>query len=129
MINPETDFKPGDTLIFCFSHLEHIPTLKLVGFASTVWARKYLAIGGSYKCDGYTDRGNVKLCGFKHAFNPYQFTLARQSGSTAPDPVNAPSHYLGNAVKYISRAGKKNDNMKEDLQKAVWYLNREINKL
>jgi hypothetical protein len=63
------------------------------------------------------------------------------------DAVNHPSHYqgnkfeaidiiedynlnfnLGNAVKYILRAGKKND-LKEDLQKAVWYLQREISRL
>lgn len=62
------------------------------------------------------------------------------------DNVNHPAHYtdgkievidfiedkklgyhLGNAVKYISRAGKKDpDKYIEDLQKAVWYLNREI---
>ena len=62
------------------------------------------------------------------------------------DNVNHPDHYtdgnievidfiedkrlgyhLGNAVKYISRAGKKDpDKYIEDLQKAVWYLNREI---
>ena len=62
------------------------------------------------------------------------------------DPVNHPSHYangkyeviefieswnlgfhLGNAVKYISRAGKKDPSkMKEDLQKALWYLRRYI---
>lgn len=62
----------------------------------------------------------------------------------AADPVNHPTHYkvggvetidfieakklnynLGNAVKYISRAYYKG-NVKQDLQKAVWYLNREI---
>lgn len=32
---------------------------------------------------------------------------------------------LGNAVKYISRAGKKGDAL-EDLKKAAWYLQREI---
>ena len=32
---------------------------------------------------------------------------------------------LGNAVKYISRAGKK-VNAVEDLEKAIWYINREI---
>jgi len=32
---------------------------------------------------------------------------------------------LGNAVKYISRAGKKGAAL-EDLKKAAWYLNREI---
>lgn len=33
--------------------------------------------------------------------------------------------HLGNAVKYIARAGKKGDRL-EDLKKAAWYLNREI---
>jgi hypothetical protein len=32
---------------------------------------------------------------------------------------------LGNTVKYISRAGKKGD-LVEDLEKARWYLDREI---
>jgi hypothetical protein len=32
---------------------------------------------------------------------------------------------LGNTVKYISRAGKKGDAV-EDLKKARWYLDREI---
>lgn len=35
---------------------------------------------------------------------------------------------LGNTVKYISRAGKKVNRI-EDLKKAKWYLNREIEKL
>lgn len=65
------------------------------------------------------------------------------------DVVNHPAHYTdgkievidfiedkgldfcrGNAVKYIARAGKKDpDKEVEDLQKAVWYLNREIARL
>lgn len=65
------------------------------------------------------------------------------------DLVNHPSHYtdggietidfieakklpyhLGNAVKYISRAGKKDPaKTKEDLEKAVWYINRYISLL
>ncbi len=65
------------------------------------------------------------------------------------DAVNKPAHYtdgkievidfiedknlgfnLGNAVKYISRAGKKDPAKHiEDLQKASWYLNREISTL
>ena len=69
--------------------------------------------------------------------------------SAVNDPVNHPSHYtdgkievidfiedkklgyhLGNAVKYISRAGKKDPAKEiEDLQKAVWYINRKIEKL
>lgn len=35
---------------------------------------------------------------------------------------------LGNAIKYISRAGKKGD-MVEDLKKAVWYINRRIKQI
>jgi hypothetical protein len=63
------------------------------------------------------------------------------------DPVNHPKHYtshpsgveciqvtehmnfnLGNAMKYIWRAGDKG-NMIEDLKKAQWYLTREIVRL
>jgi hypothetical protein len=62
------------------------------------------------------------------------------------EAVNSPQHYqgkgleaidvienfdlnfnLGNTVKYVLRAGKKG-NKKEDLEKAVWYLKRELNK-
>lgn len=35
--------------------------------------------------------------------------------------------HLGNALKYISRAGRKGDYL-EDLKKAVWYLEREISR-
>lgn len=35
---------------------------------------------------------------------------------------------LGNTVKYINRAGKKDDRL-QDLKKARWYLEREINAL
>lgn len=54
------------------------------------------------------------------------------------DPVNHPSHYedknlnfhRGNAVKYIARAGKKDKSREiEDLQKAAWYIDREIKRL
>jgi hypothetical protein len=63
------------------------------------------------------------------------------------DPVNHPDHYkaggietidyieakelnyhLGNVVKYVSRAGKKGSKL-QDLQKAQWYLTREINRV
>ena len=38
--------------------------------------------------------------------------------------------HLGNAVKYISRAGKKDATKElEDLEKAEWYLKRKISKL
>ena len=65
---------------------------------------------------------------------------------TNHDPVNHPAHYtshpsglecidvtewmnfnLGNAVKYIWRCGMKGD-LIEDLRKARWYLDREIDR-
>lgn len=37
---------------------------------------------------------------------------------------------MGNALKYIWRAGKKDESkLVEDLQKAMWYIEREINRL
>lgn len=37
------------------------------------------------------------------------------------------NYRLGNVVKYVSRAGKKDPGTRiEDLKKALWYLEREI---
>jgi len=36
--------------------------------------------------------------------------------------------HLGNTVKYISRAGKKDKEL-QDLKKALWYLERKIKNL
>ena len=63
------------------------------------------------------------------------------------DPVNHPAHYkvggietidfieakrlnynMGNAVKYITRADHKGSR-KQDLEKAIWYLKRELDHL
>lgn len=38
------------------------------------------------------------------------------------------SFNLGNAIKYIWRADLK-ENLKEDLMKAMWYLNREMERV
>jgi hypothetical protein len=38
------------------------------------------------------------------------------------------SYHLGNVVKYVSRAGHKGERL-EDLKKARWYLDREIENL
>ena len=37
--------------------------------------------------------------------------------------------HLGNVVKYISRAGKKHNRVLEDLKKARWYLDRQIEQM
>lgn len=70
--------------------------------------------------------------------------------SNSSEQINHPSHYLrfnddpyeaikvieawgadfciGNALKYLSRAGKKGDE-REDLEKAMWYIQRKIDQI
>ena len=84
----------------------------------------------------------------------YQYRWVRQAPELPitmeepkSDPVNHPAHYkaggietidfieakglnyrLGNVVKYITRADHKG-NRKQDLEKAMWYLKREIEQI
>ncbi len=53
-----------------------------------------------------------------------------QNGLEAIDFIEAfnLNFNLGNVVKYIVRAGRKTDDSLADLQKAEWYLAREIEK-
>lgn len=78
--------------------------------------------------------------------------LANNRPAEAPPhcPINNPGHYtagrliepinviedwelsfhLGNALKYISRAGRKDpEKYRQDLSKAVWYLERELDRV
>lgn len=74
-------------------------------------------------------------------------TTKKRKEKLFTDVVNSPAHYTyggietidfieakqlnyhcGNVVKYVSRAGKKGERL-EDLRKAQWYLNREIERL
>ena len=75
--------------------------------------------------------------------------LEKELNIPSNDPVNRPSHYtdgkievidfiedkklgfcLGNAIKYIARAGKKDPTKEvEDLNKAKWYVERRIKEL
>lgn len=78
---------------------------------------------------------------------PDQFTMQDGTVVVPHDPVERPAHYtshpsgieciqitehmsfcIGNAVKYLFRAGKKDGHSKyiQDLRKSVWYINREI---
>lgn len=91
-----------------------------------------------------------KECEREKAFREikYEVLAAGNDGNN----VNHPSHYgngaddpyevikvieawdlnfhLSNSIKYIARSGKKDPNKEiEDLEKALWYLQREINNL
>ena len=99
----------------------------------------------------YTDIYNR----IKHPMNHNKDDSCQGEQDAQHDSVNHPNHYndgnievidfiedknldfhLGNAIKYISRAGKKHEQgmsnkQKEinDLRKAMWYINRKIDQL
>ena len=50
------------------------------------------------------------------------------AGIECIDVVEEFNFNIGNAIKYLWRAGLKGD-ASEDLKKAVWYVNREIERL
>jgi len=95
--------------------------------------------------DWYWQPHEVGLAG---SFDIVAYRVIGQEPKPAqPDMVNSPPHYtdggieaidyieaklgpdgfrafcIGNALKYVSRAGKKAD-LKQDLSKAIWYLRR-----
>jgi hypothetical protein len=115
-----------------------------------VTVRRWIAEGRCISCGSddvplARDRwGNV----LPRRIRPLPATSSLVCALQAPEPpmsaVDHPSHYnagnievidaiedwnlnfsLGNAVKYIARADHKGASI-EDLQKAAWYLNREI---
>ena len=60
--------------------------------------------------------------------HPMHYTQ-HPSGVECIDVVEHFGFSLGNAVKYIWRAGLKGPNVIEDLKKARWYLDREVSRL
>lgn len=83
-------------------------------------------------------------------FVGYGWVFGSDMKGKAVSEINHPQHYggdtpyecikvleawglddfcLGNVVKYISRAGKKEPDLLKDLLKAQWYLNRKIENL
>ena len=107
-------------------------------------------------CSECALHGSIVECDFEIPENVekgYAILFGDKTGtsneSPTNDPVNRPSHYtdgkieviefiedknlgfcLGNAVKYIARAGKKDPTKEiEDLNKAKWYIERRIKEL
>lgn len=96
--------------------------------------------------DSEVDRNYRILFGDK---DPTVYPMNHIRENLGMDPVNRPAHYtdgkievieyiedkklgfcLGNAIKYISRAGKKDPTKEiEDLKKAKWYIERRIKEL
>lgn len=81
-----------------------------------------------------------------YAYETDYFRLVKEVNKNMNNNVNHPSHYtkgieaidyieswdmnfnVGNAIKYITRAPYKS-NQKEDLEKALWYIQREIDRI
>lgn len=98
----------------------------------------------------YIETGRIKSSDGPNKSMPPQSvvdSIKHVAQSIKNDSVNKPSHYtdgqievieyiddkgfdycIGNAIKYLSRAGKKQNEI-EDLEKAVWYINHKIQKL
>lgn len=90
-------------------------------------------------CGAWLDKGkraHMKVCVVKYPLlervshpahyggvdNPYETIMVIEAWNLG--------FCLGNTVKYISRAGKKGSGrIVEDLEKARWYLDREIQRL
>lgn len=129
-------FKPIEVLPIGLEHIRHFDTswrdARINHSLITVkWA------DGSGVLEDLVLSGRVR--------NTKDSTRIEQSEKSQPaDPVNHPPHYtehpsgveciviaehfsfcVGNAIKYLWRAGLKGDEV-EDLKKASWYINREI---
>ena len=100
-------------------------------------------------CKHYEKNYRCKIFSITNTVEPCQFWESCINEVKEDDPVNHPKHYtdgrievieyiedknlgfcLGNAIKYISRAGKKEkDKEIQDLRKAMWYIERRIYEL
>ena len=88
-----------------------------------------------------------KYCPICSSYHNGDDAICDKCHGEKPDMVNSPPHYtqhppgvecihitqhmsfcVGNAVKYLWRAGLKGPPI-EDMEKAVWYINKEIERL
>jgi len=83
--------------------------------------------GTQFRCNGYD--GTISVEKKEEAVNhPPHYN--QYKGLEIIDLVEQMNFNRGNAVKYIARAGFKDQSTEiEDLKKAAWYLNREIERL
>lgn len=141
VLGVEVKTKDYGPLMFMPGELEFEETYDLM---SAPHPDEVVCEGGRIECvgDGYQQEGYIFLT------RELQDEMMEVEGE---DVVNHPSHYAdgwsnsaeviditehlnfnrGNACKYLARAGKKGGPEKEleDLQKALWYVTREVQRL
>lgn len=102
--------------------------------------------------NGWEPAGELKEVGIIDAPVAVEIKQKRVKVRLLDDPVNSPAHYTyggietidyirakltpeefigylkGSVIKYTSRAGKKAE-LVQDLEKAQWYMNRQIREL
>lgn len=129
-------------------YLTTFPEVKIAD-AAKVLGVKYQRV---YMVKKGMDKKVTELRNKGHRVHPVTGKILMQRADPMPvtmqepktDPVNHPAHYkvggietidfievkrlnynMGNAVKYITRADHKGSR-KQDLEKAIWYLRREL---
>lgn len=110
------------------------------------WHKNFDYKENIFDCEGLKD-DDPKL--YKEIKEQKQMFESLKKKEAAQDPVNHPKHYIsdpsgieciqivrhrnfniGNAIKYLWRAGLKDGNSDiQDLRKAVWYIQDEIERL
>lgn len=105
----------------------------------------FVTFGTSGYFVSFNGKQTPQFSSFKEAWKSAYETIVADNLANTPDMVNHPPHYtvkgfevidiidafglnfnMGNALKYLLRADRKG-NKKQDIQKALWYLQREIN--
>lgn len=71
---------------------------------------------------------NTKTISSNDVDHPSHYT-SHPSGVECIDIVEHLNFNLGNAIKYIWRAGLKSPDAMKDLQKAHWYIGREMRRI
>ena len=112
------------------------------------WHKNFDYKENIFDCEGLKDDDPKLYKEIKEQKQMFE-SLSLKKKEAAQDPVNHPSHYtsdpsgieciqitrhrnfnIGNAIKYLWRAGLKDGNSDiQDLQKAVWYIQDEIERL
>jgi len=113
---------------FCVEYIEDDSTSLIKGYSYRAREGIGLYEGKYYICElnTYYPKELFKFIGYRKSSPDSHY-------KKSVEPIDIIEAFklnfnLGNVVKYVCRANYK-ENKKEDLRKALWYLNREFNKI